>query len=157
VRGLPILVDFVGACGGYLADRTRVFSIGDPPREARDAHDACRTILRAIESMLRPGAIPSAIHARAHGLAGETRWAHGFMGWSTNRVGFVGHGIGLDLDELPVLAPRFDAPLVPGHVLAIEPKMFLAGVGGVGVENTYLITEDGARNLTPGPEEIRVV
>ncbi len=56
-----------------------------------------------------------------------------------------------------MLAPRFDAPLVPGHVIAIEPKMFLEGVGGVGVENTYVITADGARNLTPGPEEIRVV
>lgn len=157
VRGLPILVDFVGAAGGYLADRSRVFSIGEPPKEARDAHAFCREVLRTIESRLRPGAIPSAIHAEALALAAASPWANGFLGWGENRVGFIGHGVGLDLDELPVLAPRFDEPLAPGNVLAIEPKTFLRDIGGVGVENTYVVTADGARNLTPGPEDLRVV
>ena len=79
------------------------------------------------------------------------------MGYGENRVAFLGHGIGLDLDELPVLAPRFDLPLEPGNVIAVEPKVFLGETGGVGVENTYVITETGCRNLTPGSEEIRVV
>jgi Xaa-Pro aminopeptidase len=154
---VPILVDFVGAAGGYLADRTRIFSIGDPPPEAQGAQAACIAIVREIEAMLRPGAIPSAIHARAVEIAKNHRGGRGFMGWSENRVGFVGHGVGLDLDELPVLAPRFDEPLAAGHVLAIEPKFFLEGIGGAGVENTYVVTEHGFRNLTPGPEEIRIV
>ncbi len=156
-RETPILVDFVGAAGGYLADRTRIASIGEPPAAAREAHEVCRTVLRAIESRLRPGAIPSVIYTEARALAGETPWADSFMGWGENRVGFVGHGIGLDLDELPVLAPRFDEPLEAGHVLAIEPKIFLQGIGGVGVENTYVVTANGARNLTPGREEIRIL
>lgn len=156
-RRTPILVDFVGASGGYLADRTRVFSIGEPPAIAREANDVCRSVLRRIEAGLRAGAIPSALHAAAAEVVASSPWSDSFMGWRENRVGFVGHGIGLDLDELPILAPRFDAPLVAGNILAIEPKIFLEGIGGVGVENTYVVTEDGCRNLTPGPEEIRVV
>lgn len=156
-RNTPILVDFVGAAGGYIADRTRVFSIGAPPDEALDAHSVCLRILREIEGSLRPGAIPSEIYNAALETARASGLADSFMGWKENRVGFVGHGVGLDLDELPVLAPRFDRPLVPGNVLAVEPKIFLEGLGGVGVENTYVITETGARNLTPGAEELRIV
>ena len=89
--------------------------------------------------------------------AADSPWADRFMGWAGNRVGFVGHGVGLDLDEFPVLAPRFDAPLEEGHVLAVEPKVFLEGLGGVGAENTYVVTPQGGRDLTPGPEEIRVL
>ncbi len=156
-RGRTILVDFVGAAGGYLADRTRVFCVGDPTPEMREAHDACREILAGIVEDLRPGAIPSEIFTKALEQAKRTPWSASFMGFGENRVGFVGHGIGLDLDEFPVLAPRFDAPLQEGHVLAVEPKIFLADVGAVGVENSYVITADGSRNVTPGDEGIRSV
>ncbi len=155
--GIPVLVDFVGAAGGYLADRARVFCVGDPPPEALEAHAFCRDLLGTIVERVRPGAIPSEIHAEALAIAADSPWADRFMGWGENRVRFLGHGVGLDLDELPVLAPRFDEPLAPGNVIAIEPKVFLAGLGGVGVENTYLVTDGGNRNLTPGPEEIRVL
>ncbi|HMB71687.1 MAG TPA: Xaa-Pro peptidase family protein, partial [bacterium] len=152
-----VLVDFVGAAGGYLADRTRVFCVGKPPREALEAHEFCREMLAAIVERLRPGSVPSAIHAEVTAMAEKSPWADRFMGWGENRVGFLGHGIGLDLDELPVIAPRFDAPLAAGNVIAVEPKVFLGGVGAVGVENTYVITESGCRDVTPGPEEIRVI
>jgi len=152
-----VLVDFVGAAGGYLADRTRVFCVGKPPREALEAHEFCREMLAAIVERLRPGSVPSAIHAEVTAMAEKSPWADRFMGWGENRVGFLGHGIGLDLDELPVIAPRFDAPLVAGNVIAVEPKVFLGGVGAVGVENTYVVTESGCRDVTPGPEEIRVI
>jgi Xaa-Pro aminopeptidase len=90
-------------------------------------------------------------------IAAASPFADRFMGWGENRVGFLGHGIGIDLDELPVLAQGFDAPLEAGNVVAVEPKVFLGETGSVGVENTYVVTEHGCRNLTPGPEEIRVV
>jgi Xaa-Pro aminopeptidase len=154
---VAVLVDAVGAAGGYLADRTRIFCIGTPPPEMVAAHDFCRTMLGEIVDRLRPGAIPSAIYDDVAAIAAGSAWADRFMGWGENQVRFLGHGIGIDLDEFPVLAPRFDAPLVPGNVLAVEPKVFLGDLGGVGVENTYVVTEDGARNLTPGPEEIRVL
>jgi Xaa-Pro aminopeptidase len=154
---VPVLVDFVGAAGGYLADRTRVFCVGRPPAEAEAAHDFCREVLAAVTVRLRPGATPSAVYSEVMELVARSPWADRFMGWGENQVGFLGHGIGIDLDELPVIAPRFDAPFESGHVVAVEPKVILGGVGGVGVENTYVVTEDGCRNLTPGPEEIRIV
>ena len=79
------------------------------------------------------------------------------MGYGDNQVSFLGHGVGLDLDEFPVIAPRFEMPLETGNVIALEPKVFFADLGGVGLENTYVITDDGCRNVTPGHEEIRVL
>jgi Xaa-Pro aminopeptidase len=74
------------------------------------------------------------------------------MGAGSNQVRFVGHGVGLELDELPVIAPRFDTPLEAGMVLAIEPKVFFPGIGGAGVENTYIITAAGFEKLNHAPE-----
>jgi len=156
-HGVPILVDYVGAAGGYLADRTRIFSLGDPSEEVRRAHDFCLAAEREIVARLRPGAIPASIYDDVLAMAAETPWADRFMGWGENRVTFLGHGVGIDLDELPVVAPRFATPLEAGHVIAIEPKVFLGDLGAAGVENTYVVTEAGAVNLTPGPPEIRVV
>jgi Xaa-Pro aminopeptidase len=156
-RGVTVMVDFVGGAGGYLADRTRIFCLGEPPAEARDAHEFCREMLGEITARLAPGAVPSAVHAEVMKIAAASPFADRFMGWGENRVGFLGHGIGIDLDELPVLAQGFDAPLEAGNVVAVEPKVFLGETGSVGVENTYVVTEHGCRNLTPGPEEIRVV
>ena len=156
-EGVTILVDYVGGAGGYLADRARIFCVGEPPKEARDAHQFCRDILAEITERLRPGVIPAAIWADVSAKVNKSPWADRFMGYGENRVAFLGHGVGLDLDELPVLAAGFDSPLAPGHVLAVEPKVFLGDIGAVGIENTYVVTETGARNLTPGSEEIRVV
>jgi Xaa-Pro aminopeptidase len=153
--GRTVLVDFVGGAGGYLADRTRVFCAGEPPAEAREAHRFCLEVQREIVSRVKPGAVPSAIFEEVQAVVEDSPWADRFMGWGENRVSFLGHGVGLDLDELPILARRFDDPLVPGHVLAIEPKIFLGETGGVGVENTWVVTDDGCRNVTDGPEEIR--
>ncbi|MBU0909594.1 MAG: M24 family metallopeptidase, partial [Proteobacteria bacterium] len=72
----------------------------------------------------------------------------GFMGLGKNKVGFVGHGIGLAIDEYPVLARGFDLPLEQGMVLAVEPKIGIPAVGMVGVENTFVVTEHGGRSLT---------
>ncbi|MCA9752880.1 MAG: aminopeptidase P family protein [Gemmatimonadetes bacterium] len=156
-RGVTVLVDFVGAMGGYLADRTRVVCVGEPASEARAAHEFCAEMLEAIVSRLRPGVAPSAIWDDVMALAGKSPFADRFMGFGENQVKFLGHGVGLDLDEFPVIARRFDAPLQPGHVLAVEPKVFLGAAGGVGIENTYVVTESEARNLTPGSEMIRVL
>ena len=156
-EGVTILVDYVGGAGGYLADRARIYCVGEPAKESRDAHRFCRDVMAEITDSLRPGAIPAEISDRVAAKVAKSPWADRFMGWGENRVAFLGHGVGLDLDELPILAPGFDAPLVPGNVLAIEPKVFLGALGAVGVENTYVVTETGCRDLTPGDEEIRVV
>jgi len=155
--GVPVLVDYVGGAGGYLADRARVYCVGEPPAEVREAHAFCREILARIVAGLRPGAIPAALYRDVMAQVERTPWADRFMGFRENRVSFLGHGVGLDLDELPVLAPGFDRALEPGHVLAVEPKVFFGELGAAGLENTYVVTESGGENLTPGPEEIFIV
>ena len=76
-----------------------------------------------------------------------------FMGHK-QKAGFVGHGIGIEINEGPVLAPRSKDVLEAGNVIAIEPKFVIPGVGAVGIENSYVVSEDGLVRLTHAPEEI---
>ena len=111
------------------------------------AHRRCVEIQRQAVGMLRSGAVPSAIYEEV--MAGlEPQFAENFMGFGKRRVPFLGHGIGLQIDEYPVIARRFDAPLETNMVIALEPKIGIAGVGMVGVENTYLVTPEGGECLT---------
>jgi Xaa-Pro aminopeptidase len=79
------------------------------------------------------------------------------MGNGENQVKFVAHSVGLELDEVPVIAPRYDTPFEANTVMAVEPKIFFPGVGGVGTENTYLIGEHGAERLLSCPQEFHIV
>lgn len=157
-RGEVIFVDTGFGVEGYFTDKTRVFSLGAPPAAALAAHQVCLEIQEAIRCRLTPGAIPAEIyeeilrdHVQPRGF-----FEH-FMGFGSNQVPFLGHGIGLAIDEFPVLAGKIDAPLEAGMVLAVEPKKGLAGIGLVGVENTFLVTARGGECLTPGMDEIIVV
>jgi Xaa-Pro aminopeptidase len=80
-----------------------------------------------------------------------------FMGFGSNQVLFLGHGIGLVIDEFPVIAGRVESPLQENMIIAVEPKKGIAGIGLVGVENTFLVTEQGGEKLTPGSDEITVI
>ena len=97
---------------------------------------------------LRPGILPSEIWKHCLAKVERSAWRDGFMGLGKNKVFFVGHGIGLAIDEYPVLANGFDLPLEEGMTLAIEPKIGIAGFGMVGVENTFEVTSDGGKCLT---------
>ena len=155
--GEPIMADIVGGYGGYIADKTRIFVLGEPAREMADAHRFVLDLNREIESMLKPGIPCSSIYQRALERVKDSPYASGFMGTGDSQVRFVGHGVGLELDELPVLAAGFDIPLEPGMTIAIEPKIIFAERGGVGIENTYRVTESGFEKLTVFPEEIIAV
>jgi len=87
-------------------------------------------------------------------MAGEAGLGEQFMGHGPDRVRFLGHGVGMEIDELPVLAPGFDDPLEPGHVIAVEPKFVFPGRGAVGIENMYAVTDTGWENLTTANEEL---
>ncbi len=145
--GEPIVIDLAGAWEGYLADQTRTFSLGPLAGRWRDRYEAARVVMRAVVEEARPGVAPSRLWAVAAAAAGDRP---GFMGG----VSFVGHGFGLEIDELPVLAPGFDEPLEPGMVFALEPKFVLPGEGAVGIENSYLVLEDGVERLTTANEEL---
>ena len=152
--GDPVIADLVGGHEGYLADQTRTFAVGELAPDLRRAYDVCVEILRATEAALRPGAIPSELHAHSEDVAGEAGLAEHFMGHGPQRVRFLGHGVGLEIDELPILAPGFDEPIEQGNVIAVEPKMVFPGRGAVGIENMYAVTADGFETITTANEEL---
>ena len=152
--GDPLIVDLVGASDGWLADQTRTFFLGPAAADLRDAYDQAVAIIRDSERSIVPGARPSELFARAEQLAVEGGLGEHFMGAGRDRVRFLGHGVGMEIDELPVLAPGFDEPLAEGNVIAVEPKFVFPGRGAVGIENMYAVTANGYDTITTAPEEL---
>ncbi len=138
------------ACGvrGYHTDKTVTYMFGRPlPKEAIEAHHRCVEVQDETASMLRPGTAPSEVYATIFdGL--EPRFLENFMGYGKRRVQFLGHGVGLQVDEMPVIARGFDEPLEEGMVIALEPKKGVRGVGMVGIENTFVVSRGGGRCIT---------
>lgn len=145
--GEPVIVDYTVVCGGYVVDMTRTAACGPVAPEVRRALDASRRIQDAVAALLRPGTPCTAPWERALELAAEAGLADVFMGPPGDQARFVGHGVGLELDEWPVLAPGAKAALEAGQTVAVEPKFVLPGVGAVGVENTFVVTERGGERL----------
>ena len=137
-------------CGyeGYQSDKTMTYVFGKPlPEYAREIHKKCLDIQCRMASMLRPGETPSNIYDNIM-MGINDDYLPNFMGYGNRRVKFLGHGIGLQVDELPVLAKGFDEPLQEGMVFALEPKAGVEGIGMVGIENTFIVTKDGGRCIT---------
>lgn len=151
-RNEPILAD-VGCCiDGYVIDQTRTVVIGELPDELDRAYRLSESILKETEQLLKPGAVCEDLYEHALEIARKANLEQHFMGYGQDQVKFLGHGIGLEVDEYPVLARKFAYRLEPGMVIAIEPKFTFPGRGVVGIENSYLITENGFEvlNVTPG-------
>jgi Xaa-Pro aminopeptidase len=156
-RGDLVFIDC--ACGfeGYQTDKTMTYLFGgEAPMEVTGAQRQCEEMEHRMAGMLMPGISPSSVYARAMEGLGPDFLEH-FMGFGDRRAGFLGHGVGLAIDELPVIAPGFDDPLEEGMTIALEPKKGIPGTGMVGSENTYLVTKRGGRSLTgAGPGLIPV-
>jgi Xaa-Pro aminopeptidase len=152
--GEPVSVDLCGISRGYISDETRTFVLGQLSEQAAEVQSATQEILRAMEAELRPGAHCEAIWMAAEAMAEEEGVADGFMGIGDTKMRFIGHGVGLELDELPILADGIQGQVPDGAVVAVEPKVVLPGYGVLGEENTYHVTSSGVRQLTktpPGP------
>ncbi|GMK42141.1 peptidase M24 [Paenibacillus sp. CCS19] len=155
-RNEPILLDLGCCIDGYVIDQTRTAVIGELSDELLEAYKAAEHIIREVEKLMVEGARCSDIYAASLKLAVDHGLADHFMGYGADQVRFLGHGIGLEIDEWPVLAGGFDMPLEPGMVLAVEPKFTFPGVGVVGIENSYVITAGGLppRALTRTKEQL---
>jgi Xaa-Pro aminopeptidase len=117
------------------------------PDEAVAIHQRCVEIQSTIVPLLKPGSVPSEIYETVMtGL--EPEFLENFMGYGNRSVRFIGHGIGLEIAENPVITRGFDEPLEEGMVIAIEPKKGIKGIGMVGIENTFVVTRDGGRSIT---------
>lgn len=151
--GTTVSVDVNGDYTGYMTDMTRVFSYGDIPSEAKTAHECSLAIHREFRRMALPGTKASDIYEMAARLAREAGFERYFMG-HRQKAGFCGHGVGIEINETPVIAPRSRDILQAGNAIAMEPKFVIPHVGAVGIENTYIVTPEGARCITNAPEEI---
>jgi len=149
-----VYIDIGFGIDGYNIDKTLVYSFGKPqPDYVRDIHNHCLEIETYAASLLRAGAKPSDVYNAALAMV-KPELRGNFMGAAGRTVKFLGHGVGLYIDEYPVIANGFDKPIEVGMTIAIEPKISIDGVGLAGTENTYLITENGAVSLTGAGREI---
>ena len=145
----PILVDFGTCYHGYMADETRMFSIGEMPRKFADAYKACVEIHDSVLDATRPGADCEALFLNTLRLAEKLGYKDSYLGPPGLQTRFVGHGIGLELAEFPYLAERHGYPLEEGMTFALEPKIVFPGEGAVGIENTVVVTSNGYATITP--------
>ena len=151
--GQSFMVDMGGNFYGYMGDMSRVFSIGKLPEKAYAAHQTCLDVQAAVIEKAKPGAVCEDLYNTAIDIVTKAGFADYFMGVG-QKAKFIGHGIGLEINEAPVLAPRMKQELEPGMVFALEPKIVLPGVGPLGIENSWVVTADGVEKLTLCKEEI---
>ena len=150
-RGEPLVCDVGFILEGYHTDKTQVYWPGpreEIPERARAAHAFCVEVQSWIAERLAPGGVPSRLAEHCFAWAERAGFAQGFMALGGNKVRFIGHAIGLAIDEQPVIAKGFDAPLEEGMVFALEPKVGIPGLGMVGVENVFEVTPAGGHCLT---------
>jgi Xaa-Pro aminopeptidase len=156
-RGEPLVCDVGFVRAGYHTDKTQIYFAGGrgeiPPRAAA-AHAFCIEVQAWVAEHLRPGSVPAQLAQHCFAWAERAGWSEGFMALGGNKVRFIGHGIGLAIDEYPVIAKGFDAPLEEGMLLAVEPKIGLPGLGMVGVENTFEVAAGGGRCVTGADYDI---
>ncbi len=155
--GEPILLDYVFAWQGYIADHTRIFALGDLPPDLLEAHQAMLDLQDVLSRQARPGTRAGDLYDTAVEWAADRGWGQWFMGADDQRIRFIGHGVGLELDEYPFLAKGQDMSLEAGMTIALEPKLIIPGRGVVGIENTHVVTAGGLEALTRFDNAIQVI
>ncbi len=167
--GIPISIDFMVNYEGYLADLTRMFSLGEPPKNIVQVHRQLLSLNQELIKLLKPGIESGAIFNRALEIAADFGFGDSFLGYGPDKVSFVGHGVGLEVDEFPFIARNNRMLLEKGMVVALEPKLIFAPrqnsfsnppypqATAITTETTYVITQDSARPLTRSPEKIKII
>ena len=151
--GMAVMIDMAGHYGVSYSDLTRTYSIGRLPDEAYRLHELSRRLHREVMQQARPGTTCASLYTDTLAIV-EAEGAKPYFMGTEQQAQFVGHGLGLQINEMPVLTGRSRDVLEEGMVIAFEPKFVLPGVGAVGIENTYLVTATSVECLTPAPEEI---
>ncbi|TGE35999.1 aminopeptidase P family protein [Desulfosporosinus fructosivorans] len=156
--GEPIVVDMVTVVHGYQVDQTRILSLGSLSKELREVYEVAKQVEEKIRRALVPGRVAGEVYEEILTWVREnTPYEENFMGYGSSRVRFVGHGVGLDLDELPTISKGAKEVLKPGMVVAIEPKFVFPGFGVVGIEDTVVIVdEEGAKYISSSSRELSI-
>ncbi|MDE6371408.1 MAG: Xaa-Pro peptidase family protein, partial [Duncaniella sp.] len=146
-HGTTVMVDVNGNYNGYMTDMTRVFSLGSIDPLAEKAHRCSIDIHRALCDMMRPGTPAKALWEKAEEIVDQAGLKPYYMG-HRQHAGFIGHGVGIEINELPVIAPRSRDVIQEHNVIALEPKFVIPHVGAVGIENTYIVHADHVECIT---------
>ncbi len=153
----PVLVDVAFAHMGYISDHTRIYAVGGLSDDLLAAHNAMLEIQELLKHEAVPGASAGDLYNMATDLAERLGYEDNFMGSGSGRIRFVGHGVGIELDEYPVIAKGQGMVLKEGMVVAIEPKAVFPGRGVVGIENTHLVTAGGLEQFGHYTEAVVIV
>jgi Xaa-Pro aminopeptidase len=153
----PISIDLAACVNGYVVDMTRMYALGSLPSRAWEAWEAVEELYQFYTLEARPGISPGEIFHLLWDAVRTRGLADFFMGLGADRVSFLAHGVGLELDEYPFITARFPHPLEADMVLAFEPKFFLPEIGMIGQEDTGRITPAGVEWLTHSPREITII
>lgn len=154
-RDEPVVVDFASCFDGYLADQTRVFAIGSLSDRLRRGYDDMLRVQELMTQIAVEGASWGGIYDACLELARQMGYADHFMGTPGNQVPFIGHGIGIEIDEYPFIARGFDKEtLQVGMAFAFEPKLVFPGEGAVGIENSFYLSEQGLKRLTFSSDDL---
>lgn len=151
--GTTVMVDMNGNFNGYMTDMTRVFALGKLDQLALKAHQCSIDIHRSLCDMMHPGIQAKHLWEKADEIVTEAGLKPYYMG-HRQHAGFIGHGVGIEINELPVIAPRSRDIIREHNVIALEPKFVIPDTGAVGIENTYIVHSDHVECITPAPEEI---
>ncbi len=148
VRGEPFLVDFGTSYMGYLIDHARTLVIGEPSFKTVNMYSKIMSLRDAVEAFMKPGAMCSEIFEFSKSVALNLGIGDYYLGGSLSGVNFLAHGIGLELSDKPIIGKGQDYPLEVGMTFAMEPKMLVPGVGPLGVEDVYVVRDDGVERIT---------
>jgi len=143
----PVLIDFMTVSHGYMVDQTRIFSLGPLSSPLEKAYQTSLEINNELANLGRSGILAEDLYHQAEKMATIAGLSDNFMG-AEEKVNFVGHGVGLEVDELPVIAPGMDIPLKEGMVFALEPKFIFPNQGTVGIEDTFVVRQNRLEPLT---------
>jgi len=156
-RGEPVLVDYVFVLNAYMSDHARIFALDNLPDDLIMAHESMLKVQSVIKKEAKPKVKAGKLYDMALELTKELGYEEYFMGVGDRRIRFVGHGIGLELDEYPFLAKGQELELAKGMTIAVEPKLIFPGKGVVGIENTHVVTSEGLKQLTHFDEKICIL
>jgi Xaa-Pro dipeptidase len=151
-----VVVDFALSYEGYHCDMTRTYCVGDPSQEQRDLWERLLELHLQVVDRVRPGVTGEELYLVARGLAEDTGLIYNFMGVGSERGSYIGHSIGLEVDEWPVLGAGYREPLPVGAVITIEPKFMVPGQGAVMVEDDIVVTPSGHEVISTLERELFV-
>jgi Xaa-Pro aminopeptidase len=153
-KGIPICIDYGGGYSGYVTDETRVFVIGGLDEAFGRPYETSKQIIEDAAAYGKEGVDAVELFERAAALARKAGLEANFMGFGEGKVSFVGHGLGLEINELPVITPKHHTTLREGMVFAFEPKFVLPDKGSIGIEVDFIVRKDRLERVTDIPLDI---